>query len=180
VALYARPSEDGQRVLCGVKDCGRELAWVLEGGVRGEKVRVVWFGPGWIVRADDGVWVFKEKGSRRPPGGRDRPPGPSGWVPWLPCEAKCPDCGFQQTLDHEVLNVSTHAQPPDLMQACLAPRCPSAVRYYGYCAAHGGQEVPLKAGKSGRFPGMPRPLFSGDELERWGRVEAARKKMHGV
>jgi len=144
--LKARLSKDSLRVLCGVKDCRGQLAWVLlEGG--GHVIgRCVWFGPGWATRGD-GVWNLTRRAIRRKRQGKRpanrgepgdfialRPPNygkrPTGWTISLPVEAICPDCGFRQVLDPDVLKVGV------------------------------SDGLPWP-------PKVPRPLVTAGELERW-------------
>jgi len=126
--LKARLSKDAWRILCGVKDCGCELAFFqLESRadeLRGRYIHpddsiIMLFGAGWAQRADDGVWVLTRHAQRRvrrgqKPANRARPRRKTlgisfktdtvGFQPnTLPAEAICPDCGFRQTLDPDVL-----------------------------------------------------------------------------
>jgi len=124
--MLARLSKDGLRVLCGNgNDCGAEIAWVLEHGIwtDGRWQRAVWFPPGWAAR-EDGVWTLTERAAKRvrrgqAPADRRQPgnimgarapanygKGPTGWHPSLPAGVICPDCGFRQTLDPDVLAVA--------------------------------------------------------------------------
>jgi len=122
MALKARLDKSGLRVLCGVRDCGTKLCWVLAPIVGGR--RVLFFLPGW-TRRDDGVWAMTARAVRRVRQGR-RPAdrswysaitlsgsrderAPRGIIPYCvadrPLEAVCPSCGFRQVLDPDPLNV---------------------------------------------------------------------------
>jgi len=174
--LKARLDKTGLRVLCGVKDCGYELAWVLERGVyaEGRWQRGLWFGPGWAPRAD-GVWSLTPRAMRR----RRRGQAPAhrradaggkivGMIPVnLPIEAVCPDCDFRQQLAPDILGV--HPLPfAGLWSPCMKPGCPELVHSYGFCPAHGGPQTPPSRGFWGRPPvGYAHALELPEDLERW-------------
>ncbi len=132
--VKARLDKTGLRVLCGVIDCGTELALVLEVGVSTKDgwPRAVWFPPGWSVRKD-GVWHRSRKRHRSPPLELARWEGPCGWLPLnLPIEAVCPcrslRCcgGMRQVLDPDVLRVDpNHGSPQP--EYFLTPAIPRAL-----------------------------------------------------
>ena len=68
MTLLARLDKSETRVLCGVVDCGAEVARVVD-VERGNvtlplrSVRAVWFGPGWHPR-EDGVWALTARAAR--------------------------------------------------------------------------------------------------------------------
>jgi hypothetical protein len=67
VTLYARLNTVGDRVMCGKAKCKTELAQIdveplnpflpLDSGTE----RRLYFGPGWVPRAGDRVWVFSKR-----------------------------------------------------------------------------------------------------------------------
>jgi hypothetical protein len=172
--LTARLSSDGSRVLCHIVDCGAEIAWVLEVGVYadGRWQRGLWFPPGWTTRPD-GVWVWTARSVKRRRKGQapaDRQPmrglRPEGQLPWnLPVEAKCPDCGFPQTLDPAVLRVNPNKV--DLTRLPLAP-VETALTGYKFKGPVRGE---LGSRSDSMRPATRRMLEGADELERWRRVK---------
>jgi hypothetical protein len=120
--MMARPSKDGRSVLCGMVDCGKALAWIMEPDKRLlERERFVWFPPGWAWRKD-GVWAVTTRARRRLRGDWYHPSGqppqavkvyvnqevgtlPIGWIPFTPHEAVCPGCGMRQVLQGDALGI---------------------------------------------------------------------------
>ncbi|MFN0071384.1 MAG: hypothetical protein ACKVVP_07850 [Chloroflexota bacterium] len=127
MAPYARLDKTGRRVLCGVTDCGCQLAFVVKPrpqGRSGDPSPMVAFGPGWTL-GNDGVWTLSRRALRATRAGRAptwrRPPIQHhdtaglafGIAPYdLPAEARCPACGLRQTLDSDQLNVDRNEHRP--------------------------------------------------------------------
>jgi len=155
INLKAGLSKDGQRVICGMRDCGVTLALIMEPKPdRLEKAPFVWFPPGWVWQRD-GTWTVsvrargrlrrgKTPEAKHVPGSGVRPTRvwPEGWVPYLPAMARCWNCNLPQVLDAGVLNVCHDKYE--------GPRRERDKRYH---TDHG----------------FLRELFSPDELERWER-----------
>ena len=139
VGLKARlDKKTGHRAVCGRMDCGADIAIVVECRVSEEfveepvdtgfRLRVLCFEPGWIQRRD-GVWqlsAHSQRSLRRLDSGkvsRARMLGRRGGTsvegrrvhclvrPALPARAKCPRCGFIQTLDAQRLRSSNPLAP---------------------------------------------------------------------
>lgn len=150
--LKARLDKSRTRVLCGMIDCGKTIARVVDRD--GE--RVVWFGPGWVMKRD-GSWAFSERAQRRvrrgkTPEARAVSHGIQlehravlGFVPRrLPVLAQCkdPKCpGGPQELDAQPLGVVPSIRART--QVCAAPRCPELTTAdAGVCPAHTGKFDP--------------------------------------
>ena len=128
--LSARLDRKGFRVICGLQDCGADIAaivilyWFGMVDVDVEGIRCVCFTPDWYQRKGDGVWVMSDRATktkkkvllgihpqtRRPlarrGSGIDKETGERSHElkrPHLPAKAKCPSCGFPNTLRAEAL-----------------------------------------------------------------------------
>jgi hypothetical protein len=124
------------RVICGMLGCGADIATVTERVSTleetvvveqgrsvtrlkvGEKIRLLFFPPGWARRDQDGVWRLTNHARRqielgyRPKlrRGNLRAAGKTRQVPMgppLPVRVECSTCGSFQTLDAARLRVET-------------------------------------------------------------------------
>lgn len=116
--LLARIGADEVHIFCGVVSCGGKFAIILEPSPDACEVpeRHIFFLPAWAPR-EDGVWAFSRYAIKRSLKGRKlkfrRTPGlthgdaiESTIVERLPARAKCPRCGFINTLSPDTLKVS--------------------------------------------------------------------------
>lgn len=173
--LYARLDRTERRVLCGVIDCGAEIARVVDEYTKGRvfpgeppNYRAVWMGPGWDIRPD-GVWALTSRakrqmrraqltgcggltGSRKTPvdSYREKAKGHvQGWLAYdLPFDVICPQCGSRQTIDPKTLNVTPNRLPARRLKvSCVVSGCPNmAMEGYLGCEEHPLPAHPLPKG----------------------------------
>lgn len=189
----ARPSNDGRSVLCGgSRDCGFVLAWIMEPNEHLlEKERFVWFPPGWVWQPD-GTWILSARARRRLRGDLRHPrgqtpqamkelsghqvEGPTGWKPYLPAMVCCPDCGWRQRLDAQILGVPAVVDAM-LRSPCSFPGCPRIVEKKvkngllvtsAFCQEHEEKATGHRPADK-HAAGYVRVLVSREELQRWER-----------
>lgn len=156
MTLYARRSNrQPWRLVCGVRDCGATIGYVLETHYGKAVVLEPEWRPRYSRGRDSYVWERREK--TRPvvlPTGRTtskpRLPRPmqghhnaagqdTAWIAFvLPAEVICPDslCGFRQSLDAARLGVDFAETPQrvyDKPSPCPTPHCPEMLAFGQTC-----------------------------------------------
>ena len=123
--LATRLDKGGGRVICGMRDCGAELARIVEVLHEDQPLRLAYFPLGWRPRASDGTWALTRHAAERmrrgrPPAYARRPAWPDGRrilgvrLDAATAQAVCPACGSIQTLAAEALRFDVLPEAPAL------------------------------------------------------------------
>lgn len=109
------------KVVCGVRDCGAHLTYILLSRQSPPRRWLV-MGWDWAPRYSDRVWA-KRRERARGKVGLDH--GQFWFIRALPVDIVCQECGLRQTLSNENLHVDAEdsATFAGIPTTCRTPRC---------------------------------------------------------